>query len=103
MENGTNLDYQRISFIFEHVQLALSLIGVIGNFLAIIIFSRRSLSKYSFSFYSRAMAISDICFLSYNLTYWIEINFTGRIETLGLMFCKMIEFVPYFFVSHLIA
>ena len=99
MENSTSLVYPRIVFIFEYFQLAIGIIGVIGNFFEIIIFSRQSLNKYSYSFYSRVMAISDFCFMVYAFINSIGFNFGFNLETLGPMFCKIVQFIPYYFAG----
>lgn len=102
MENNTsniNLVYGRILFIFEYIHLVIVLIGFIGNVFSIIIFSRRSLSKYSYSFYSRAMAISDVFLAFSSLIDWIGYNFGAHLEALGPFFCKIIEFMSFYFAG----
>ena len=92
MDINTNL-----SIIFDYFRLFLGIIGVIGNVLVIIVFSRQSLRKYSYSFYCLIMAISDICFMTNVLTDSIW-NFLGAsLITGGALFCKIAKFMPYFF------
>ena len=103
MENNTsntsNPIYERILFIFEYIRLIIGVIGFIGNVLSIIIFSRRSLSKYSYSFYSRAMAISDVFLAFCCLIDWIGYNFGAHLEALGPFFCKIFEFMAFYFAG----
>ena len=98
MENNTSIIvYERILFIFEYIRLIIGIIGVTGNVFSIIIFSRQSLSKYSYSFYSRAMAISDVFVAFCCLIDWIGYNFGAHIEALGPFFCKIFEFIAFYF------
>ena len=86
-----------LSYIFEYIQLVTGIIGVVGNVFVIIVFSRKSLRKYSYSFYCLIMAISDICFLSYIFIDWIGFTFGANLLTVGPFFCKLAKFIPYFF------
>ena len=105
MENSTSnsgnssLVYGRILFILEYIRLIIGVIGFIGNVLSIIIFSRRLLSKYSYSFYSRAMAISDVFLAFCSLIDWIGYNFGAHLEALGPFFCKIYEFMSFYFAG----
>ena len=86
-----------LTIIFDYFKLVIGIIGVIGNVLVIIVFSRQSLRQYSYSFYCLIMAISDICFMSYTFIEWIGSNLGANLLTVGPIFCKIAKFIPYYF------
>jgi hypothetical protein len=83
--------------VFGYFELIIGLVGVIGNILVIIVFSRQSLKNYTYSFYSRAMAISDICLMSFPIIDWVGSNLGANLITVTQIVCKIIEFMPPFF------
>ena len=85
--------------IFEYIEFVIGIIGVIGNVFVIIVFSRESLRKYSYSFYCLIMAISDICYMTYIFIEWSEIILDASLLTAGRMFCKISKFIPYYFAD----
>ena len=97
MENNTSLVYDRIFLIFEYIRFVIGILGVIGNVLVIIIFSRQSLRKYSYSFYCLIMAISDICFMSNVFIDWTAYIFGANLELVGTLFCKIVFLLPTYF------
>ena len=99
MENITSSVsiYDRISYIIEYFQFAFGLIGVTGNILAIIVFSRSSLSKYSYSFYCRTMAISDIILMAYGFIDWAAYNLGADLLTVGQLSCKLLKYFRVYF------
>ena len=97
MENSTNSVYENVMLVFGYFELVIGLVGVIGNILVIIVFSRQSLRNYTYSFYSRAMAISDICLMSFPIIDWVGSNLGANLLMVSQMFCKIIEFMPPFF------
>ena len=94
-----SLDYLKIRFIFEYILFTVGIIGVIGNVFVIIIFSRQSLRKYSYSFYCVIMAISDIFFLANIFIDWTSYNFGADLLTVGPVFCKLVSIIPYYFAD----
>ena len=97
MENSAV--YKQINFALGYVQLFIGLIGLIGNVLVIVLFSRRSLSKYSYSFYCRAMAISDSGIMTFTFLDWASFNLGANLETTGPLPCKIVEFFHEYFVG----
>jgi hypothetical protein len=97
MENSTNSVYENVMLVFGYFELIIGLVGVIGNILVIIVFSRQSLKNYTYSFYSRAMAISDICLMSFPIIDWVGSNLGANLITVTQIVCKIIEFMPPFF------
>lgn len=94
-----NLFYEQIKFILGYVCLIIGLVGVTGSVLVIIVFSRRSLRKYSYSFYCKIMAISDIGFLSYAFIDWVANNLGSNLSTIGPISCQIVQFIPYAFAN----
>ena len=86
-----------VFFIFEYILFAIGIIGFIGNVFVIIVFSRKSLRKYSYSFYCLIMAISDICFLSYTFKDWSAQIFGAKLELVGTLICKIVFLLPSYF------
>ena len=99
MENSTRLVSERKRFIFEYVEFVMGIIGVIGNSLVILVFSRKPLRKYSYSFYCIIMAISDICLMSYIFIEWIGYKFDAYLDATTPLFCKIVRFIPFYFAD----
>lgn len=94
-----NLFYDKTKFILGYVCLIIGVVGVIGSVLVIIVFSRRSLRKYSYSFYCKIMAISDMGFLSYAFIDWAANNLGASLLTVGPLSCQIVQFIPYAFAN----
>ena len=62
--------FGKVSYIFSFLQLLLSLVGIIGNVLAILVFTRKPLRKYSYSLYCVVKAGSDAFALLYPIKNW---------------------------------
>ena len=99
MANNTGFFYDRIRFILEYFEFVIGIIGVIGNALVIIVFSRKTLRKYSYSFYCLIMAISDICLMSYIFMEWSGYYFGAYLEKAAPLFCKIVRLIPYYFTD----
>ena len=84
-------------FIFEYILLVIGIIGVIGNVFVIIVFSRKPLRKYAYSFYCLIMAISDICFLTYAFKDWTRYIYDVKLELVGTVVCKLLFLLPGYF------
>ena len=87
----------QVNLIIGYLQFFIGIIGVTGNVLAIIIFSRPSLRRFSYSFYCLAMAISDIGFLLHTFKEWAVTTFKADFATIGKHFCALSMFVPFYF------
>lgn len=72
--------YEKLSYIFSNLTFAVSLIGITGNLLAVLIFSRRCLRKYSYSVYNQSKALLDTLvllnctFVSANYIFGFNLN-----------------------------
>jgi hypothetical protein len=71
------------------VKLPVILIGLLGNLVSFVVFSRRVFANYSISVYYRALAISD-CFIIYRLVYEM-FNYLGniRLNVQSHAWCKL--------------
>lgn len=97
MESYANSVYEKISNIFGYFQLIIGIAGIIGNVLAIIVFLRKPLRKYSYSFYCLIMAISDICYLTQTFIDWSVFILNANLGTVGPVFCPLTMLIPYYF------
>lgn len=88
MVDYKNLNYfQRISYISQNVQVIVSLFGIIGNILVICVFFRRSLRKYSYSFYCQLKALGDTIVLLYTFKNWSSNVLDANLDTVSPFFC----------------
>lgn len=87
--------YQQVTYIFEYAQLAVAIVGIIGNIFVFAVFSRPNLRKHSYSFYCRAMAISDICLLMNCFKNWTSYIFDANLDTFSPFFCSISVFILY--------
>jgi hypothetical protein len=97
MENSTNSVNQQASIIIGYFQLLIGVIGEVGNVLAIIIFSRNSLRKYSYSFYCLVLAFNDIAYLLQTFISWSAYNLNADLTTAAAFLCPLTAFIPYYF------
>ena len=81
--------YQRVTYIFKWLIGILGFIGVISNILAICVFSRKSLRKYSYSFFCVIMAISDVFLLLHLFRHWASYLLQADLSSSSQFFCTM--------------
>ena len=89
--------YLQISYILQNIQLIVSAIGIIGNILVFIVYYRPDLNKHSYSFYCRAMAISDIGLLICYIKTWALYILDANLDTVSPFFCSISQYLPNFF------
>ena len=89
--------FQQVTYIFNNIQLIEAIIGMIGNILVFIIFSRPTLKKHSYSFYCRVMAISDIGLLMIYFKSWASYVLDANLDTVSPFFCSISQYLPNFF------
>ena len=87
--------YQKLTFIFQNIQLVIAIIGIIGGILNICVFSRKALKSFSFSFYMKAMSCCDIITLIHSIRYWIAFVFGLNLDTVSTFLCKIGIYQPY--------
>ncbi len=71
------------------IPIALILVGLIGNALCLIVFSRRKFKQMSLNFIFRLMAITD------ELTI-LSILLLDQLKSSSLIFCKISMYTNYF-------
>ena len=100
MLNYSNLNiYQQVTYIFQCIQLIVSVIGIIGNILEFIVFSRPNLKKHAYSFYCRVMAIIDIGVLVFSLKNWASYVLEANLDIVSPFFCSISQLVIYTLVG----
>ena len=88
--------YSKITYICQNLCLTIAIIGVLGNILSISVLSRKSLRKYSYSFYIRLMNAFDVYTLLYVLRHWFAFMLDSDLRFVSNLFCKLSEFSVYF-------
>ena len=85
--------YQQITYIFLNIQLATTIIGVIGNTLVFIVYSRTSLKKNAYSFYFRIMAVSDTLVFFRTTKNWVAFLVGTNLDILSRWTCIFDNFI----------
>lgn len=79
--------YQKVNYIFQNLTLIVCIFGMLGNILLIVVFSKKRLSKYSYSFFSRAKAFGDILVLLFGFRNWFRYVLGANLDTVTWIFC----------------
>ena len=87
--------YQKITFIFQNIQVLIGLVGIIGNILSFSVFLRKPLRNQSYSFYFRIMSWSDNLVLLHTFRHWARIVLKIDIDSLWSFFCRFNEYQPF--------
>lgn len=97
MSGFENLNiYDKVSYIGLNMQLVIGTMGILGNLLVIILFSRRSLHKYSYSLYIRFKAVFDLTFLLFNMRNWARTVLGADLELVSPFACAFFGYMDYF-------
>ena len=86
--------YQQITYIFLYIQFIFGIIGIIINILVFLTLFRPSLNQYSYSFYYRVLAISDITVLIHCFRRWFAFFLDANIDLISPFFCAVSSFLP---------
>lgn len=81
--------YQRINYIFQCLTFSICVIGIVGNVLVIVVFSHKSLRKYSYSFYSQVKAVGDTLVLLFGIRNWSRFVMDANLDTLSPFICAV--------------
>ena len=88
-------NYGKTTFIFHYVSILIALIGIWGNLLTFIVFSRKKFQNVSFSFYMRVKMFADtIILLNSFKHFWAFIFDVYFVYTADIV-CKLSEYVIY--------
>ena len=82
-------NYERARYVFTWFLVITGLIGIISNLLAICVFSRKSLRKYSYSFFCVIMGISDIVILLHSFRHWAGYILEADLDLVSQFFCTV--------------
>lgn len=93
--NYYNLNYlQQLNYIFHYLQIVISIIGIIGNVLNMIVFMRKRFANLSFSFYNKVLGVIDIIVLLHSFRHWAAYMFDSDIDLVSQFFCTIDEYQP---------
>ena len=81
--------------IVNYIYGAICLIGLIGNILAIVVFSRKKFQNTIFSTYFRIMALFDILTLLFRIDYFLVINNLNGLRNISAVTCKIAFYFIY--------
>ena len=96
MKKFENLNiYERTTLIIQSIQLFIGILGIIGNFLAFLVFSRKPLKPHSYAFYSRIVIWTDSFVLLNVFRHWLRIVADVNIDLIGPFFCRFNEYSAY--------
>lgn len=84
--------YDKVTYILQCIMFVEAVIGIFGNVLVVIVFSRKRLRVFSFSFYNRAKAIVDCIILLHSFRHWAAFILDANIDITGLLICKVLEY-----------
>lgn len=87
--------YQNVTFIFQNIQTVIGIIGIVGNFLAIMVFLGKRFRKYSYTFYWIALMLSDTILLIHTIRHWFNNVLGWNIDLLSPILCKINEYQPH--------
>ena len=87
--------YQKLTFIFQNIQLLIAIIGIVGGILNICVFSRKAVKSFSSAFYMKAVSCCDIIILIHSIRLWIAFVFGLNLDTVSIFFCKIDNYQPY--------
>lgn len=87
--------FAQIYYITVCVQAGVAFFGIIGNILQICVFSRKSLRKYSYSFYCQMKAICDTFLLLNSFKSMSAFVLDSNLDTVSIFFCFWNNYVPY--------
>ncbi|CAF0751602.1 unnamed protein product [Didymodactylos carnosus] len=82
--------------IYKYVCTAFFVIGMIGNGLSVIVFSRKVLRRRSCAIYFLALAVTDLLYLSFSLIDTVLPSYSLTITAKSLVICKLNTFMVYF-------
>lgn len=87
--------YQKIITAFQNIQAMIALLGIIANVITFCVFSRKRLSKASYSVYYRSVTILDCILLAHSFKYWIRCIFDLDLDVFSPLFCKLKDYFAH--------
>ena len=99
LSSSSDDPYQHLTekIVYKYICLAIFVIGVIGNLLSVLVFSRASLRRRSCAIYFLALAITDIASLSASFIDTVLPSYNNvSLTTKSLFICKLNPLMVYF-------
>jgi hypothetical protein len=87
------------NYILKNVELAICLIGIVGNFFTFFVLSRRHFANFSFPFYAKAMAITDSLVLLMAINEWSAIILNLDLSITSSIFCNLVVYLAITFTG----
>lgn len=91
--------YDELIVIFQNLQAIIGFIGIVGNIINIVVFSRKSFQKYSYSFYHQAMSFNDILLLAHTFRYWLALVLNLEVNSSSVVTCLINDYHLYVAIS----
>lgn len=93
MKNSTEYEHLKTASIF--ILAPIVLIGIVCNTLAIFVFRRKNLKKYSYSFYWKHLAWFENLLLVYIFRHWLRRFPKIDPDVISPFFCHINEYISY--------
>lgn len=87
--------YDEENSILKNIQALTGLIGIMANTLAIFVFERNGLKKYSYSIYWKLKAYFDILLLLHTFRHMTRYFLKADIDLISPLFCRFNDYQPY--------
>ena len=96
MLNSSHINsYERSSPLTINIQALIGITGIVCNILAICVFERKQLKKYSYSTYWKAIAFFDSFLLLHTFRNWSRYFLQADIDLISPYFCSLVEYHGY--------
>ena len=90
-------EYEGLRKAFKFIQAPIGLIGIVCNILAILVFQRKQLKMYSYSFYWKCLACFENLILLHTFRHWTRNFLNFDIDLITPFFCRFNEYQPFVF------
>ena len=91
LKEATYIENEITDFIRKYYQLAISVFGILGNFLALAVLAQRKMRVKTTYMYMLALSVTDVAVLTISILWW-----TGRYVNINsVWFCKLHLFLFY--------
>lgn len=84
----------RVKYICQNFMLVISFVGIVGNAITMCVLSRPRLRKYSYAFYAKLLAASDILILAHSFRHWAHNVAGADMDILNEFLCRVGEYQP---------
>ena len=96
MLNFTNLsETGNANTVAKFLQGPIGILGIICNTLAIMVFQRKKLKKFSYSFYWTVLLVFENLLLLYSFKHWTKQFLAVDIYTISQLSCRLSNYLPF--------